>query len=1045
MNNQILLTLVNNAALLLLIVYLYDLGSSRWRFQRLTLAGIPVGLALGLVGVAIMLNPMYMAEGVFFDTRSVLLGIAGLFFGPLPTAIAMAMTGAYRAYAGGSGVWVGLAVILCSGVFGLLWRRWRRSSSPKIGTGELYLFGVVLHVVMLLLMLGLPDGKAWPLLNAITWPVMLVYPVATALLGKLIGNRIESERQADALVESEEHFQALYQYAPVPLWKEDRSQVKQALDEIIARGHTDIEAYLREHSGETWRLASLVRLLDVNEAGLNLAGARSLDEIRGSIDRFFDEKTIPVFIEQMACMARGQSYHQGESYLTRLDGEVRDIVVSLFVLPGHEESYDLVMVSTLDISEQKNYQAEIRESHRLLANLSAHVPGMLFQYHQDCDGNGHYPYVSAGVTNIYEVTPEQVSADPDIILSRFHPLDRSRVLASMEYSIRTLEPWHEEYRVQLPSQGECWRSGSAQPLRQADGGTLWHGYVRDITERKRAETRLRLTSKVFDAAGEGVMITDAEQHIIAVNDAFTRVTGYSEAEVLGKTPALFSSGRHDASFYRSMWTSLEEQGTWAGDIWNQRKNGEVYPEWLAISMVRSEQGQPEYYVAVFSDLSEIRRAQNLAERMSMEDVLTGLANRSAFLLRLDRMLGELRSAQKSSAILLLDIDRFKDVNQAAGLSGGDGVLRAIGNLLHSRFGDEHLVARVGADEFAILIARRLGSREEVGRLALEIFDQIRTDVQLSSKVDWPGLDLSAGIVILPAEQREHAVDTLQAADWAAHQAKEEGGGRALFFASAMGEVIRERYRLEQELRHAAERNELRVFLQPQVNAAGSQVSAEALMRWQHPQRGLVPPGMFISLAEEAGFISGLERWMLAELCTLIARLEAVGQAVPISLNISARHFQRDDFVDEVRRIIERSGVDGTRLIFEITESIIIENMGAVIEKMVTLGQIGIHFSLDDFGTGYSSLSYLKRLPIHELKIDRSFITDAPTDASDAALVETILGVARTLGLRVVAEGVETQAQADFLNARGEVVHQGYLYDKPMPVAQWLEKYFDKNA
>ena len=601
--------------------------------------------------------------------------------------------------------------------------------------------------------------------------------------------------------------------------------------------------------------------------------------------------------------------------------------------------------------------------------------------------------------------------------------------------------------MRLPIKGERWVSGTATPTRLPDGSVLWHGYIRDSTERKNIEQRLQLTSKVFDAAGEGVLITDVHQNIIAVNSAFTRVTGFEEDEVLGQKPSILSSGRHDASFYRSMWAALESTGTWAGDIWNRRKNGEVYPEWLTMSAVKDDLGETQYYVAVFSDLSEIRRAQSLADRLAMEDVLTGLANRSAFILRMDRFLGELRGARRHSAMIMFDLDRFKEINQNEGLARGDAVLKSVATALQQRFGNEHLVARVGADEFAVLVYRQLGTREEAGRVALDIFEQARNGIL----ANLPGIgsggqvEVSAGIVILPGEGDEQTSDILQAADWAASQAKTEGGGRAIFFASVMGQEIRERYRLEQDLRRAGERDELRLFLQPQVNAQGQQVSAEALIRWQHPQRGLMPPGMFISLAEEAGFISTLERWMLREICQLLVRLEERGCGLKISLNISARHFERDDFVDEVRRQVSQSGINPSWLVFEITESVVIENMGAVTEKMLNLGALGIHFSLDDFGTGYSSLSYLKRLPIQELKIDRSFITDAPTDPNDAALVETILGVARTLHLRVVAEGVETRAQADFLNARGEVIHQGYLYDKPMPVAQWLEKYFNMSS
>ncbi|MDE2600212.1 MAG: EAL domain-containing protein [Rhodocyclaceae bacterium] len=1044
MSRQILLTLVNNAALLLLIVYLYDLGSRSLRFRHLRGIGIPVGVALGLVGLAIMLNPLYLAPEVFFDTRSVMLGVAGLFFGAVPTCIAMLVTGAYRIYVGGAGVWVGLSVILSAGCLGLLWRRWRRDAGLRIGLRELYLFGVVLHAIMLVLVLGLPGAHAKFTLEAVGLPIMLIYPVATAMLGALIGTRIEYERQADALAASETHFQALYQYAPVALWKEDRSAVKAALDEIRAKGHEDLVAYFAANPAEPWRLAALVKVLDVNEAALALVGANSLGDTRNTIDGFFNERTILIFTEQLISMAEGSYYHHGESCITRLDREVREVAVSLFVLPGHEETFEVVMVATIDITEQKRYQAEIRESHKLLSNLAEHVPGMIFQYERSPDGKGHYPYVSLGAKAIYGVTPAEVNADPAIILSRIHPDDRASVKASVEYSMRTLEPWSEEYRVLLPDGSLHWRSGNAQPERQPDGGTIWHGYVRDINERRRSEERLQLASRVFESAGEAILVTDAAANIIAANPAFTRVTGYTEAEVKGRNPSVLASGRHDDNFYRNMWATLQKQGAWSGDIWNRRKNGEVYPEWLSVSAIRDARGHTQSYVAVFSDLTEIHRAQLLAERMALEDAMTGMGNRSAFVQQLDKRIDELVQNRRHAGMLIVDIDRFKAINESHGLMFGDRLLKEVAMRMRQMLGLEHFVGRVGADEFGILLAHQSASRDEVGRQALDMVEQMLVQLRETYRIgdETVDMDFSVGIVVFPDDPSDKANDVLQQADWAASQSRQAGGGQTVFFQAVMGQQIRDRYRLEQELRSAAPEDQLRIYLQPQVDKHGRQVSAEALMRWQHPERGLVPPGMFIPLAESSDLIFELERWMLREVCQLLALLDARGRQLRIALNISAKHFEQPGFVEEVRRMLALTGAEASYLVFEITESIIIGNMAGVTAKMLELAGMGVHFSLDDFGTGYSSLSYLKRLPIHELKIDRSFIMDAPTTPSDAALVETILGVARTLGLQVVAEGVETQAQADFLKARGDVVHQGYLYDKPMPLVEWLEKYID---
>ena len=1047
-NNPILLSLVQNAALLLLIVYLYELAFSHLSRKKSPGGQVVIGIGLGLVGVAIMASPLYVTDGLFFDARTVLTGIAGLFFGWLPTVITMAMTAAFRFHLGGAGAWGGVGTLVLSGCLGLLWRRWRRDPRQRIGLRELYLFGVMasgLSLLLLVLVLGHTTPRVQLMLEKVALPFMLTLPVATALLGMLIGDRIESRQQGVALEKSEAHLQALYQYAPVALWKEDWSAVKIAMDEIRSQGNEDIGKYLFERPGEIWRLAALVKVLDVNEACLAQIGATSVEHFNASIDHFFNEEGIAAFGQQLAQMADGQTHYQGESSFVRLDGEVRHVVVSLYVQPGHEESYDLIMVSTLDITENKNYATEIKESYRLLTSLTDSVPGVMFQYEKEADGVGHYPFVSKGVRNIYELTQEEVNVNPSIVFERIHPDDRSSVLASIEYSERTLEPWHDEYRVNLPTRGERWVAGDATPERQADGTTLWHGYVRDITERKHAEARVQLGAQVFEASGEAIMITDANAKIIAVNPAFARITGYSEEEIKGRSPNVLASGRHDETFYSGMWASLRATGNWAGDIWNRRKNGEVYPEWLNISAVCDEHGRTQYYVAVFSDLTEIHRAQILAERLALEDAMTGLGNRGAFTALLDKRISELAQPQRYAAVMLFDILRFKEINESRGLMFGDQVLKELAGRLRDVLGLEHFVARVGADEFAILMVNQSTNRDEVGRLALELGEQLRLKLNEPLRVgnEEVPLHYSVGMVVFPDAPGDKAADVLQQADWAVRQSLEHEHGEAVFFQTVMGQQIRERYRLEQELRLAPSENQLRMYMQPQVNAAGRQVSAEALIRWEHPQNGLVPPGMFIPLAEASELIFELERWMLQEVCQLLVQLDKRGKSLKIAINISAKHFQRDGFVDEVRRQITLSGANPALLVFEITESIIIDSMAEVTAKMAELASMGIHFSLDDFGTGYSSLSYLKRLPIHELKIDRSFIMDAPTSASDAALVETMLGVARTLGLQVVAEGVETQAQADFLKARGDVIHQGYLYDKPMPVADWLVKYIDK--
>ena len=1037
------MSLVHNAALLLMIVYLYDLASKHWRWQRLT--RIPVGIGLGLIGIILMLTPLHMAEGVFYDTRSILLSLAGLFFGPIATLVAVLITGAFRFYLGGAGAWTGIAVIVLSASCGLLWRHYRNRLGEQVRVRELYLFGAVVAFLMLMVQFTLPDGQALRVLSGIALPMMLVYPLTTVLIGWLILDRLMREQKAEALSSSEQQLLAMYQHAPVPLWKEDYSAVRIEVEHIRKSAGADLEGYFRSHPGEVWRLASLVKVVGANEAVLELAGVSLREELHGTLESFFNEESMLSFTQRLLCLVRGETTYQGHSTFVRRNGEVRRVSIQLFVMPGHEDSLAQVIVSSIDITERERYNREVRESYQLLARLTDQVPGLIYKYQQFADGRACFPYASQGMEELYGLKPSEVREDATPVFTLIHPDDLPQVQQSIESSRLSLMPWECEYRITHPRNGERWLQGFARPQRTEDEGTLWYGYIKDVTERKRLEARVELASRVFEAAGEAILVTDAQAHIVATNPAFEAVTGYKEAEVLGKNPRILSSGRQDRDFYRKMWAVILEKGQWSGEVMNRRKNGEVYPEWLTLSSVRDAHGTVRYYVSVFSDLTEIRGAQMLAERRALEDSLTGLSNRSALIRHIDREIGRVRGRGQYSALLMLDLDEFKLLNEVHGLVAGDRMLKKVAATLSSLVGADSMVARFGADEFALTLPFEVKSRDEAGRLALELSESLRAALRALEDDAYPGLrlDCSTGIAVFPDVQQDRAADVLQQGDWALHQAKQsrqEGGPRAVFFQAAMGQQIRERYRLEQELREAVDGDQLRLYLQPQFDVNGRHVSAEALIRWQHPERGLVPPGMFIPLAESSGLIFDLERWMLREVCRLLAQLDARGNGLGIALNISAKHFEQEGFVDDVLQALALSGADPGHLVLEVTESIIIDNMAGVTSKMLELTKLGIRFSLDDFGTGYSSLSYLKRLPIHELKIDRSFIMDAPTTPSDAALVEIIVAVASTLKLQVVAEGVETQEQADFLKQHPAVILQGYLYDKPLPLADWLNKY-----
>lgn len=540
---------------------------------------------------------------------------------------------------------------------------------------------------------------------------------------------------------------------------------------------------------------------------------------------------------------------------------------------------------------------------------------------------------------------------------------------------------------------------------------------------------------VVTTAQDGFWLVNRRGQLLEVNDAYVEFSGYSRPELLKMSIADLESETSPKEVNERV-ERIIAQGYDLFETLHRTRSGLVKPVEISVTY-RAEQGG--LFSVFIRDLSTRNEAEARIQRLSHFDPLTGLGNRALFLEKLDSTLLKARREGRFASALLLNIDRFKDINEARGLAFGDALLKCVGETISDALHAEDMLARLDSDEFAVLLPCHAGSREEVGREALGVAEKLRSVLLNRLEIDDEAVHVEAsiGIALFPESPQEIASDVLRQADMAMHQAKGEGGNRVVFFEVAMGEMVRQRYTLERELRKAIGDGQLRIYLQPQVNAAGTQVGAEALVRWQHPERGLIPPGMFIPLAEASDLIVAVDRWMLAEVCRLLVSLDQAGRGLQLSVNVSPRHFGRSDFVAEVKRQLQVSGADPAYLVLEITEGLVIGNIDDVVAKMSALAALGIHFSMDDFGTGYSSLAYLKRLPIHELKIDKSFTQDAPIDPNDGALVETILAVAKHLQLRVVAEGVETQAQADFLNARGNIVHQGYLFGRPEPSDEWL--------
>ncbi len=563
----------------------------------------------------------------------------------------------------------------------------------------------------------------------------------------------------------------------------------------------------------------------------------------------------------------------------------------------------------------------------------------------------------------------------------------------------------------------------------------------DITARKEAENQLRLAARVFDHSGEGIVITDHEGRIMTVNEAFVKVTGYSEREAIGKTTNMLKSGKHSADFYAEMWHQIDAKGWWQGEVWNRRKNGEIYPEWLTINSVKDAKGGLLHYVGIFSDISVVKESQKRIEYLATHDELTGLPNRALYIDRLKLAIAKAGRARTQIAVMFVDIDNFKFVNDSMGHDVGDLLIGQVARRIADcvRAGDT--VARFGGDEFTILLENTRPA--DVSATAQRIINELSLPHVLEERQVYT--TVSVGVCIYPDDGAD-AQTLLKNADVAMYRAKDSGKNNFQFFTEELKTLTNERLFYASDLRQALERGQLFLVYQPQIDMqTGRVIGLEALLRWRHPERGLVPPDRFIPVAEETGQIEVVGEWVLESVCRQIGAWKSVGLEPPrVAVNLSPRQLRKATLPSWIEQLLAKYDLEPQCLALEFTEHALLENVDYVLTMVEQLKALGLHLSLDDFGTGYSSLSYLKRYSLDEIKIDRSFIDGIADESQDRAIAIAIIAMAGALGMRVVAEGVETADQQEALLASGCRVAQGYLFSHPLPVGE-VEVHFGGKA
>ena len=857
------------------------------------------------------------------------------------------------------------------------------------------------------------------------------------------------EREA-ALAASEEHYHALFRGAPLPYQS------------------VDLANY---------------RLVEVNDAWLALLGYERAEVIGQPISAFLEARYWPVLQE-----AFPTDVEQGQIKDLLLDLRCKDgksITVQasgrIHRTPQGGACSHCILT---DISERQRRDEAQQRSAALLKHQAERALAML-ELPKAAEQMEESAFIQHGLAVVEKLTGSRVSF---LSLARAdqHSIDSvswsqgtrsgaSRALADRLCSSSLADLWDEALRQRSPLvfndqptspasvqrlalaglerligvpvvEGGLGRmllgvGNKAEPYSDSDiettrliGQDIWR-----IVNQRRAEQAQRLAATVFSASTSAICITNGEERIVSANPALTTITGYAQHEVIGETPGLFSAALQSDGPALDDWSTIAADGLWQGEVWQRRKNGEVFPAWLTVTVVKSADGTVTHYTGSVDDISERKQSEAHIHFLAHHDVLTRLPNRTLLEDRIRQALAKSRREATHTAVLFLDLDRFKLINDTLGHDVGDQLLARVAERLSKVLRETETVARLGGDEFIIVIPD-VADVERVARVARKVLAAVAAP-QLVGKRPLH-VTPSIGISIYP-EDGEDVPSLLRNADTAMYHAKERGRNNFQFFTQVMNQAVIERVSIENDLRTAIERGEFELFYQPQVDRrSGETTGMEALIRWHHPQLGLVAPDRFIPVAEETGLIIPIGEWVLREACQQAKRWHGAGQnGLRISVNLSARQLQQGDLCERIAAILSEANLPPLTLELELTESLLMNDPLAAVQLLQGLAALGVRLAIDDFGTGYSSLAYLKRFPVSRLKIDRSFVRDLSTDANDAAIVHAVVAMAKSLKMEVIAEGVETVEQLNFLAAHGCFAVQGFLFSRPRPAAEFTRFHF----
>ena len=999
------LSLINNIAFLVALVAVGQLVTLQF-YDNPRSRQILLGLLFGGVTLLVMANPVNFLPGVFFDGRSIVLSVAGLVGGGVTAAIAAAMAAVYRYQLGGIGGPVGVMVVLLSALLGVLARKWwlRRASPPR--PVDYLALGVVVQLMQLAAFTQIPDQAGFAFIEQAWWVLLLFYPLATMLLCMIFRN----------------HEQQLH----------DQQALSSAQDAAAAAERASLERFHAYFDNAIVGLAITSRdkgWIEVNDALCAMLGYTRDEMTRLTWTELTHPEDMAADLAQFNLMMASKidSYSLEKRFIQK-NGHVVDTRVAVSPVRKPDGSIDYIVAMVDDISERVRAQiASDALRNQLQATLDA-LPDLLF----DVDSQGR-------IVSYHSHRSDLLAAPPEAFLGRrfadFLPPDAAHACQNaIDEAADNGFSNGVTYRLTLP-QGEHWFELSVAVL-HADAKTDRRFIIicRDITERTRANEHLQQAASVFSHTREGITITDVNGTIVDVNEAFTRITGYSREEVIGQNQRILNSGRQDAGFYSAMWNSLTEQGHWSGEVWNRRKDGEIYAELLTISAIRDEEGATQRYVALFSDITASKSHQRKLEHIAHFDALTNLPNRVLLADRLNQLMAQAQRCAMKLAVVFLDLDGFKVINDTHGHQVGDHVLIVVAKRMKKALRESDTLARFGGDEFvAVLIDL------EDTQASTPLLNRLLAAAALPVQVGELHLQVTAslGVSFYSQGQDIDADQLLRQADQAMYQAKVAGKNRYSVFDAVHDSSMRLRHESIERIRLALAQGEFVLFYQPKVNMrSGKVIGAEALIRWHHPDNGLLAPAAFLPLIEDHPLAIDVGEWVIDTAMHQMEVWHAAGLDLAVSVNLGSRQLLQDDFVERLQVILTKHPqVQSSRIEFEILETSALADMAQASRVIDDCAKMGVRFSLDDFGTGYSSLTYLKRLQVALLKIDQSFVRDMLDDPDDLAILQGIIGLAAAFNREVIAEGVETVEHGTALLQLGCELAQGYGIARPMPADQ----------